>query len=166
MRIIFLILMTACAATNAAAQEFAITQSVISAGGGTSASDTTANPQFAVTGTIGQAVAGGVSTNSPFTVRGGFWTAQNRVTTSASAILSGRVVTRSGKGLRNAIVTITDVSGGVMRQTSTSVFGTYLFDGLAAGQTYIVEVRSKRFLFVSQVVTITEDTDAFDFTSE
>jgi hypothetical protein len=70
--------------------------------------------------------------------------------------ISGRVLTPDGRGLRNAVVTLTD-SNGMERYVTTSSFGYYQFDGLASGATYIIGVESKRYSFESRVVQITAD---------
>ncbi|MGI8788302.1 MAG: carboxypeptidase regulatory-like domain-containing protein [Pyrinomonadaceae bacterium] len=84
------------------------------------------------------------------------------VPTAASVIVSGRVLTPSGRGLMNATVLLTDATGAT-RSTRTTTFGYYRFNEVAAGQTYIFNVRSKRFQFVPRVVSITEEIDDLNF---
>jgi hypothetical protein len=69
--------------------------------------------------------------------------------------VSGRVLTPDGRGLRNAVVTLTD-SNGVERYVTTSSFGYYQFDDVTSGATYVIGVESKRYSFESRVVQITE----------
>jgi len=67
--------------------------------------------------------------------------------------VGGQVVTPSGLGLRNAIVTITDYRG--VRQTATtSSFGVYSFPGIRGGETYTISVFSKRYRYAAKVVQI------------
>ena len=71
----------------------------------------------------------------------------------------------NGRGLRNAIVVIKD-SQGVMRTAVTGSFGTYHFDDVTVGQNYIISVRSKRFRFIPQVITVTDQLTDVDFVAE
>jgi subtilisin-like proprotein convertase family protein len=83
-------------------------------------------------------------------------------TTAAGATVSGRVLTPDGYGLRNAIVTITD-STGMIRQTRTSSFGYYAFEGIEVGGTYVLSVGSKRYTFTPRTLTVNDDVADFDF---
>ncbi|MBS1796063.1 MAG: CSLREA domain-containing protein [Acidobacteria bacterium] len=83
------------------------------------------------------------------------------IPTAAGVSVSGRVL--AGKsGLRNAIVTLTDSNGNV-RTAKTGTFGYYRFDDVAAGQTVVVTVVSKRFQFTPQVVDLTDSLADLDF---
>lgn len=88
-------------------------------------------------------------------------------TLSGDVTLGGRVLTARGSGLRNALVT---VSGGNLLQPRTmytGTFGRYYFDGLDAGQTYIVSVAAKRYTFTTgaMLVTVDENLDEVNFVS-
>jgi hypothetical protein len=67
-------------------------------------------------------------------------------TISANIEVSGRVLTPSGQGLRNAVVTLTGTSG-PPRTTTTSSFGFYRFDDLNPGESYTLTVGSRTFRF-------------------
>jgi len=84
--------------------------------------------------------------------------------TAATVTVGGRVMTASGRGIRNVVVTMTDSSGNVRTATSTS-FGYYRFSDVAAGETYIFTAQGKRFTFKkdSRVRSIVEDTDDINF---
>lgn len=69
--------------------------------------------------------------------------------------LSGRVTTPDGRGLRNATVAITDPQG-VQRTATTSSFGFYSFDNVAAGETYVISVSSRLYRFRSQILQIND----------
>jgi glucose/arabinose dehydrogenase len=86
------------------------------------------------------------------------------LTTAATATVSGRVMTASGRGIRNVLVTMTDESGNVRTARSTS-FGLYRFADVPAGATYIFTVSGKRFTFRNntRVQSIVEDTDDINF---
>lgn len=76
--------------------------------------------------------------------------------TAANISVSGRVLTADGRGLKNAVVTITDSSGNA-RSVKTASLGYYAFGDIEAGETYVVRVSSKQFTFNPQIVTAMED---------
>lgn len=139
---------------------FTITQSVI-AGGGQSA----AGGSFSLDGTVGQSSAGGVLAGSTFSVTSGFWNFAPLTPTATSAAVSGRVTTANGRGLVRAIVTISDGSGEI-RSVLTGSFGFYQFENVPVGETYIFEVKSKKYLFAPRVVTLTEEITDLNFRAE
>ncbi len=76
--------------------------------------------------------------------------------------ISGRVVTPTGLGLRNAAVSLTD-SSGVRRNATTSSFGLYSFENIPAGQNYVVGVASKRYRFAAKSLMISGTLTNVDF---
>jgi CSLREA domain-containing protein len=80
---------------------------------------------------------------------------------AASVSVSGRVIAGKG-GVPNAVVTITNMNGH-SQSVRTTPFGAYRFDGLHAGQNYIVTVSAKQFQFGSHAVTLTDDLADLDF---
>jgi CSLREA domain-containing protein len=97
------------------------------------------------------------SSLSPFVVL------QDVTPTAANVSISGRVLSPDGRGLRNAIVFLTD-SAGITQTTRTTSFGYYRFEGIQAGQTVIIGIRSKLYQFESRVMTLNEDLVNVDFT--
>jgi len=77
-------------------------------------------------------------------------------TTCASPFvnISGRVFTPSGQALRNAVVSLID-SQNVRRTATTSSFGIYSFGNVRIGETYVLNVASKRFRFAPQILQFT-----------
>lgn len=100
-----------------------------------------------------------VTNLSPFVV------AAPTAPTAASVTVSGRVFTPAGRGLMNAVVSMTDANG-TTHATRTSSFGYYRFDEVEAGQSYILNVSSKRYQFIPQFVTLTESLEELDFVGE
>jgi hypothetical protein len=98
------------------------------------------------------------------------WIGINNVTaslvapTAAHASAGGRVYSPEGRGLANATVLMYDSTGNV-RYSRTNTFGYYNFEGVPVGETYIFEVRSKRYVFShgTQVVSVVEDIKTIDF---
>lgn len=88
--------------------------------------------------------------------------------TSAPASIGGRVSTAEGNGIRNAAVT---VSGGDLPApvtVKTGSFGIFTFENLTVGQTYIISVESKRFVFnpPTRVITLDGNVTDLSFVSE
>jgi CSLREA domain-containing protein len=98
------------------------------------------------------------SSLSPFVVL------QNVSPTAANVSISGRVLTADGRGLRNAIVTLTEQSGAV-RTARSSSFGYYRFNEIAAGQTVILNAAAKQFQFAPQIVAVNDDLAELDLTA-
>lgn len=69
--------------------------------------------------------------------------------------VSGRIVSRDGRGVRSASVTITDPLGAT-RSVVSSSFGYYRFDGLAVGETYTISIASKRHTFTARTLRLAE----------
>ena len=82
--------------------------------------------------------------------------------TAAMVSIGGRILTPDGRGLRNATVILTD-SGGNTRTARSTTFGYYRFNDIAAGQTVIITIVSKRYRFAPQVVSVTEDIEELNF---
>ena len=85
--------------------------------------------------------------------------------TAAAVSVGGRVLTADGRALRNAQVTITEADGS-SRTVLTGNFGQFSFANLAAGQTVVLSVRSKRHQFSPQIITLTEDLNEIEFIAQ
>jgi hypothetical protein len=77
--------------------------------------------------------------------------------------ISGRVLTPDGRGLRNAVVRLTD-SNGTQRTATTSSFGFYGFDNVSPGETYVLGVESKRYRFGARILLVTQSLSDQDIT--
>ena len=64
--------------------------------------------------------------------------------------------------MMNAVVFLTD-SSGLTRTARTTTFGNYRFEGVEAGQTIVIGVRSKLFQFEPRVMMLNEDLADVDF---
>lgn len=150
---------------NAFAQSggYEITQSVLASGGGQNST----GGQFSLDGTIGQSLAGGALSGSPFTVTSGFWNFSPLAPTAAGVKISGRVFTTEGRGIRNVILILTASSGNIKTATTTA-FGYFSFDDVLAGDTYIITAHGKRFTFnqPTQVLNINDDTYDVNFVGQ
>lgn len=138
---------------------FSLEKSVTAGGGGTSSGD-----GFSLSGTSGQNAAGTNASASPFNQSGGFWTPEQLAPTAAVVSIGGRITASDGRGIRNAIITLTD-SNGASRRTQTGSFGYYRFTDVEVGQTYVLTVISKRFVFANptQIITVNEELSEINF---
>ncbi len=78
------------------------------------------------------------------------------VPTAAPVYISGRVLSADGRGIKNAIVTLTGADGTV-KTAQTSAFGYYRIEDVAAMGTGILTVSSKKFTFDAQSVNLTDN---------
>lgn len=82
--------------------------------------------------------------------------------TAVGVDVAGRVMTPDGRGVRNAVVEMTDPNG-ITRTVVTSSFGYYRFEGVMVGNSYIMGVRSRQYRFVPRVVTVLDTLNDVDF---
>jgi hypothetical protein len=85
--------------------------------------------------------------------------------TAAGAAVGGRILTSDGLGVPNASVTLTSRTG-VTRTAISNPFGYYLFVDVTVGETYTMEVRSKRYEFAPRLVTVVDDLADVDFIAQ
>jgi uncharacterized delta-60 repeat protein len=84
---------------------------------------------------------------------------------AANAMISGRVMSSNGLGIRNVRMSLTNAQGGTF-YSLTNPFGYYRFEAQAGG-TYVITPNSKTNTFTpaSRVITLSEDIAGMDFTS-
>jgi hypothetical protein len=142
---------------------FAISHSVLASGGG----QQTTGGTFSVDGTIGQAAAGDAIGGPPFAVSSGFWNFAPSAPTAATVGISGQVRTADGRGIRNAVLTLTSAQGSV-RTAISSAFGYYVFVDVTAGETYILSISTKRYSFAgpAMVLPVFDSVAGLDFIAD
>jgi len=138
--------------------DFAIRQSVISSGGGVSSDG---GSIFSATGVVGQPAAGTRMSNPPFSVAGGFFVS-DLAPTAATVSVGGRVFDSEGRAVSRAVLTLND-STGATRTARTNSFGYFRFDEVRVGETYVIEVRHKRYAFSPRVVTVSDEIADLEF---
>ncbi len=141
---------------------YTLDQSVIATGGGTSTAGS-----YKVEMTAGQSIAGQQAAQAPYSVHAGFWNGQPLAPSSADAVVSGRVTTAYAEGIRNVRITMSS-GDGLVRYAVTSSMGFYRFDAVPVGQTYIMEIHSKRYRFEPAIraITVTDELADFNFTAQ
>jgi len=112
---------------------------------------------------------GGVFT--PESINGcisGGWSLEFLPLTASGVTMAGRVTTADGRGIRNAQVVVTGDGLSEARTATTGSFGYFSFDGLTAGQTYVVTVNSQRYTFSvpSRVISLVDNLANVDFVAD
>lgn len=88
--------------------------------------------------------------------------------TAANASISGKVVTMDGRGISNVWITVSGGSLSQPRTIRTSSFGYYNIPDLAAGEIYVIEIRSNRYSFTNptRIISLTEEISEQNFIAE
>jgi hypothetical protein len=83
---------------------------------------------------------------------------------AANVSIGGRLVTQDGRGIGRAIVSLTN-SLGVSRTATTSAFGYFSFEGVEAGESYVLTPTSKTYTFEpsSRILTVQDDLTDLNF---
>ena len=155
----FLTLCLCVSALNITAQTggtFDLSHTVVASGGGSGPSA----QAFVVDGTVGQNLAGTVSTGlgnggELFGVRGGFWAFEALAPTAASVPVAGRVMKADGTPIANVRVNL--IGPNSIRTAISNGFGYYRIDEVAIGQTYILEARHKQHAFNVRSINVTDE---------
>jgi predicted outer membrane repeat protein len=94
------------------------------------------------------------------------WTLAEMPPTAAPVSISGRIVTAAGRGIASARVTMTDILGNT-RSAYTGSLGYFRFDDVPSGQSYVVSVSARRYIFQesSRVINLNDNLTGFDFTA-
>ena len=84
------------------------------------------------------------------------WTVGNLAPLAAGVSVSGRVVTSTGRGVPNAIVTFANAGGEIFTATS-SQNGRFVVEGMVAGESYVVSIAAKRYRFTPQLMDLNDN---------
>jgi hypothetical protein len=76
--------------------------------------------------------------------------------TAAGVSVSGRVLSVTGSGLRNARVTLTSPSGRLY-SAQTNSFGAFRIENVPAGEVYTLNAMLKGMRFSSRTVSVTDE---------
>lgn len=149
--------------TVAGAQVYTLEKTVVAGGGESGAS----GGIYTLDATTGQTAAGGVLRGNPFAMTVGFWSYDALAPTAAGASISGRVTTADGRGIRNARLVLFD-SFGEQRVALTGAFGYFRLEDVRVGETYVLTVYSKRFVFAqpTRIIALNEDLTDVNFTGD
>jgi hypothetical protein len=87
-------------------------------------------------------------------------------TAAADAIVSGRIQDIDGRGVTGISVSLTG-SNGVTRASRTNSFGYYRFAELPVGESYVIQVSSRRYTFSTdtRIIMLMGDLSDQDFTA-
>ncbi|MFL6373172.1 MAG: DNA/RNA non-specific endonuclease [Pyrinomonadaceae bacterium] len=86
-------------------------------------------------------------------------------TTAAAITMSGRVLDRSGAGVRNARVILEDPSGNT-RSVLTNAFGYYAFQDLDSGSTFVATVSARGIVYQQRLVQAFDTLANIDFSPQ
>ena len=78
------------------------------------------------------------------------------IPTAGPVTVAGRVTSKSGQAISNAVVSLTDENGNI-RTTNTNSSGNFTFAEVPSGETYILNASHKRYSFTPQVIGVNED---------
>ncbi len=85
--------------------------------------------------------------------------------TAAGSPIGGRVFNARGRGVANARVILTE-SSGVAHAVLTNSFGYFKFPEVETGQTVVINVLSKQYIYSPKVLKITSELDGLSFLPE
>lgn len=87
--------------------------------------------------------------------------------TATSTSISGRIKTADERGIKNVRLLLANGATGETLRAISNPFGYYRFENILAGQTYLLTVSSKRFLFDpnTRVITLLNELTNEDFTA-
>ena len=136
---------------------YALIQTVIAAGGGTS--NDAVNNNYKIEGTSGQSAAGTSAAGGSYAARNGFWSPAPLAPTAGGATLGGRVIDIKGMGLRNVSVTLSGGNLSATRRARTGTFGYFSFEDVEIGHIYIISVQNPKYGFAqeSQVIWLVDN---------
>ncbi len=86
-------------------------------------------------------------------------------TTAANVSISGRVLSANGRYASGALVFYIDETGQT-RYAVANPFGYFRFKNVKTGEPFVFRVRSKRFMFASQIASVNENFGTLNFTSD
>lgn len=72
------------------------------------------------------------------------------------AMLTGKVVTKTGQGISRVSVSLTDENGSV-RTTVTNSLGNFVFSDVPSGKTYILSAVHRTYSFTAQAISVDAD---------
>lgn len=84
---------------------------------------------------------------------------------AAGVSVSGRLLTPSGEGVKGGRVSLVS-SGGEVAASISNAFGYYSFENVVPGETYIIMVASKRYVFAPRVVTVVDQVADLNLVAE
>lgn len=87
-------------------------------------------------------------------------------TQSAAVVqIGGKVLKPNGQGLNNAVVTLTGTDG-APRTVQTDSSGSYSFDDVTPGSSYLISVESRQYSYATQSMFVTEARNDVNFVPE
>lgn len=86
-----------------------------------------------------------------------------QIPSSASEVsVKGRVLTAQGRGVNNAIVSITHPGTGKVLSARTNTFGYYTVSKVRAGEAYIITAQHKSYSFTPMIISVEDEMTGVD----
>ena len=85
--------------------------------------------------------------------------------TAAGVSISGRALSSRGRGIRNAVISLTGMDG-VTQSVRTNAFGYYIFDSVTSGQIAIISADARGYRFAHRVVNIFDQLQDLDLVAD
>ncbi len=85
--------------------------------------------------------------------------------TAAGVSVSGQIMTKDGRGIRNVRVMLTD-SAGVTRNVISGPFGYFQFDDVPTGQSYVLSAQAKQYRFGTSLIHVDDNMSDIVLTGE
>ena len=87
---------------------------------------------------------------------------------TARSYVMGRVTDFGGRSVRGAEVTLFSLDSDEIKRATTNAFGYYRFPNLAEGESYLIAVAHRRYLFLTGSISFTVETTPIqiDFQAE
>ncbi len=83
----------------------------------------------------------------------------------AAFSVAGRVLTAGGRGVRNAMATISNNRTGVVQSATTGPYGQYRFSGITPSDSYTITIASRRFVFGQRQIFVNGNLTNIDLVS-
>ena len=140
---------------------YQITQTVLPSG------EKSSGGTYSIETTAGQPIAGGLLQGSSYSLYSGFWTPPTFAPTAANVSVGGRVTTIGGQGIRNVQLVLSG-SNGVIRTAQTVTFGYYRFADVPAGESYVLTISSRRYIFSNptRILSVLDELTDIDFVAD
>ena len=87
------------------------------------------------------------------------------IATAANVSVGGQLKNTLGRGVANAVISMTD-SRGLTSIARSNPNGYFNFKNVRAGDTYTINIRSKQYTFATQVVNVSQNLDNLVFTAD
>lgn len=87
----------------------------------------------------------------------------NPASSAAGVGVAGRVMAPGGRALSGAMVTLTSFDG-TSKTVRTNTFGRFAFDDVSSGESYVISVESRKYVYQAMVLNVDDSITDLEFT--